>query len=61
LNGPDNAEIKQGIFTQIPKGTELRDIYLKDRTVTADFSKELEMVGGGTEKVKAPFIKLSTL
>lgn len=52
LQGPTASEKKNGYFTQIPKGTDVRTIIKEDGTVRADFTKELEMYGGGTTKVQ---------
>lgn len=52
LQGPSAAEIRSGYFTQIPKGTDIRTISREDRVVRADFTKDLEMNGGGTSKVR---------
>lgn len=52
LRGPDQAEKRIGLFSRIPARTKIRDIYKKNGTVYADFSKELNVSGGGTEKVK---------
>lgn len=52
LRGPTKEEKKSGIFTRIPAKTKINDIYIKDGTVIADFTKELNVPGGGTDRVK---------
>lgn len=51
LQGPTSEERSQGLYSQVPEKTRLRVIYKKDSTVSADFTKDLEMYGGGTTKV----------
>lgn len=51
LQGPIREEKDSGYYTQIPENTRVRVIYREGRTVNADFTKELEMYGGGTTKV----------
>lgn len=47
LAGPRDAEADAGLSTQIPDGTKLRGISLKDGIATVDLSKAYES-GGGT-------------
>jgi spore germination protein GerM len=51
LQGPTSEEKEQGFYSQVPERTKLRVIYKKGGTINADFTKELEMYGGGTTKV----------
>jgi germination protein M len=39
LEGESRAEMTQGLHTQIPKDTELRNVYVKDGTAFIDFSE----------------------
>jgi len=51
LAGPTAEEKASGLFSQIPEKTKLRAVRRKAGTVSADFTKDLEMYGGGTAKV----------
>lgn len=46
LAGPTQAETNQGLTTNIPNGVELNDIRIESGTAYADFSEELNQVGG---------------
>jgi len=51
LQGPTADEKVKGVYSQIPEGTKVRVAYKQNDTVNVDFTKDLEMYGGGTSKV----------
>lgn len=51
LAGPSPKEKAEGFFSQIPERTRLRVLYKNGGTISADFTKDLEMYGGGATKV----------
>ncbi len=46
LKGPTAAERRQGYFTSLPAGVELRSLVIGNDEARADFSAELNRVGG---------------
>lgn len=52
LKGPSIIEKSKGYFTEIPKNTRFRSIKREGNIVKVDFTKELELYGGGTATVK---------
>ncbi len=53
IKGPTTAEKSSGYYSQIPKGTKILTLSRSQGTLKADFSRELQMCGGGTAKVEA--------
>ena len=52
LKGPSIIERSKGYFTEIPKNTRFSSIKREGNIAKVDFTKELELYGGGTATVK---------
>jgi hypothetical protein len=51
LKGPDAEARKAGIFSEIPKGTQLLGVSVSGNIVTLDLSREFESGGGATSVI----------
>ena len=52
LSGPSETEKAQGISTQIPAGTKVLNILVKDEIVIVNFNRKLESYGGGSARLE---------
>lgn len=52
LAGPSQAEKAEGLTTQLPPGTKLLGLSVKDKTAIINLSRDLETYGGGTARLK---------
>lgn len=53
LQGPTEREREEGYFTSVPKGVELRNLFIENGVAYADFSKELQANVAGSARVLA--------
>ncbi|MDP4009302.1 MAG: GerMN domain-containing protein [bacterium] len=53
LQGPNERETAKGYFTSVPKGVELRNLFIENGVAYADFSKELQANVAGSARVLA--------
>ena len=57
VGGPTNAEQAREVTTQIPSGTTVRAVSIKDRVATVDFSDKIAL-GSRTESLSARIVQV---
>ncbi|OGC14598.1 hypothetical protein A3J90_03335 [candidate division WOR-1 bacterium RIFOXYC2_FULL_37_10] len=53
LKGPNEKELEDGYFSEIPKGTQILSVKKGEDAVEINFNKKLEGYGGGSSRVIA--------
>jgi len=57
LEGPSDPERAYGLMSEIPSGTQLRGVKVRDGVVRADFTREVES-GGGSSSMLGRFYQI---
>ncbi len=52
ISGPSETERGQGISTQIPRGTKVLSMLIKDDIAIINFNRKLENYGGGSARLE---------